>query len=643
MASIAAGPGRGLVVLTTLGVAAAILVSLARVMWTPLPVDVAVAHNAAGRTHVTWIAPDGPSWSADVRPGDRVMQARSRGRVVVRQAGRRLVLGAHALPATPVDVLVVGLGLCLLALGAVVVTKSPDRVAGRAYWRMSLCAGAALGTVPAGLHGLWWALVLNFVALRLFGPTVLELAWAFPREERRPRRLAPLRRLAIWSPALALLAVYPLCWWRPAPLFDLVQLADGVVLLGYIAAAGVRLVSLVRRPHSAFQQARMEWLMVGLLGGLLPFMALTLLPLELFGQAVLPGETSSLGLVLLPVCVSVAIVRVEFLDITALVRRRTLRLLLQGAWLAGVALLARWLVALGLQQGWPTPVTAASASVLAVLVYIALQPRLNRRIEQLVLHESDDPAELMVRLSATVARAAPQALGPLVVGYLSTMLDLDFALLLTSREHYLRSHPRRPLSVALQDAVVERAQEVVGGPPCAEISAEIAPAVAVLYLPIVYDQRVQAVLCCGPKHSGDVYSHEEISVLTTLVQYLGTLLHMQEMQDHLAEQTTLLQTLQEESTQEVEALTRREVQVLLYVAQGWSNRQIAEHLDRDEGTVEKHIKNLRHKLRVRTSTEAVTVARRKGMLPEGAVEEGEAAGTRSATPGIRQANERRRG
>lgn len=619
------------------------LASLARVLWAPLPVDVAVAHNAAGRAYVTWVAPDGPSWSANVQPGDVVRHLRSRGRVEVLHAGQHVVLGAQVQPATPVDVLVAGLSLCLLALGAIVATKSPDRVAGRAFWRMILCAGAALGTVPAGLHGLRWALVLNFVALRLFGPAVLELAWAFPREQRRRRGLAPLRRLAVWSPALALLAVYPLCWRRPLPLFSLVQIADGVVLLGYIAATGLRLVGLVRRPRSALQQAQIEWLMLGLLGGLLPFTALTLLPLELLGQAMLPGETSSLGLMLLPVCVSVAIVRVEFLDITALLRRRTLRLLLQGAWLAGVALLARWLVALGLRQGWPTPVTAAGATILAVLVYVAVQPRLTRRIEQLVLHESDDPAELMMRLSTTVTGAAPHTLGPLVVSYLGAMLDLDFALLLMAREHFMRSHPRRPLTAALQDAVVERAQALVGGPACAEIREEITPGVAVLYLPITYDERVQAVLCCGPKHSGEPFSHEETAVLAALVPYLGTQLHMQEMQDQLATQTTLLQTLQEESALEVEPLTRREVQVLLYVAQGWTNRQIAEHLERDEGTVEKHIKNILHKLRVRTSTEAVTVARRKGMLPEGNVAPGDSAGARSATPGSSSANQRRRG
>lgn len=61
-------------------------------------------------------------------------------------------------------------------------------------------------------------------------------------------------------------------------------------------------------------------------------------------------------------------------------------------------------------------------------------------------------------------------------------------------------------------------------------------------------------------------------------------------------------------------LSPREQQVLEYVAQGLSNKAIAEQLQLSQHTVESHIKHIYRKLAVCTRTEAVGTARSLGLL-----------------------------
>ena len=61
-------------------------------------------------------------------------------------------------------------------------------------------------------------------------------------------------------------------------------------------------------------------------------------------------------------------------------------------------------------------------------------------------------------------------------------------------------------------------------------------------------------------------------------------------------------------------LTSREVEVLQLVAQGRSNRQIAELLYISAKTVSVHVSNILAKLEAGSRTEAVAVARRRGLL-----------------------------
>jgi len=63
-----------------------------------------------------------------------------------------------------------------------------------------------------------------------------------------------------------------------------------------------------------------------------------------------------------------------------------------------------------------------------------------------------------------------------------------------------------------------------------------------------------------------------------------------------------------------EDLTARELEVLRLIRDGYRNKQIADHLEIAETTVNFHIKNLVGKLQANDRTHAVTIALRRGLL-----------------------------
>ena len=68
------------------------------------------------------------------------------------------------------------------------------------------------------------------------------------------------------------------------------------------------------------------------------------------------------------------------------------------------------------------------------------------------------------------------------------------------------------------------------------------------------------------------------------------------------------------SESDYEALSEREIEVLLLVADGASNREIAEQLFISIGTVKKHINNMFLKLDAHSRTQATAIARDLNLL-----------------------------
>jgi RNA polymerase sigma factor (sigma-70 family) len=62
------------------------------------------------------------------------------------------------------------------------------------------------------------------------------------------------------------------------------------------------------------------------------------------------------------------------------------------------------------------------------------------------------------------------------------------------------------------------------------------------------------------------------------------------------------------------ALSEREREVLVLLAQGVSNREIAEKLVITEGTVKAHVSNILGKLQAENRTQAANIAHRYGLV-----------------------------
>ncbi|HBC91745.1 MAG TPA: DNA-binding response regulator, partial [Pelotomaculum sp.] len=62
-----------------------------------------------------------------------------------------------------------------------------------------------------------------------------------------------------------------------------------------------------------------------------------------------------------------------------------------------------------------------------------------------------------------------------------------------------------------------------------------------------------------------------------------------------------------------DSLTRRELEILIYVGQGFTNRQLAEKLFIAENTVKNHIKNLLEKLLLNNRAQLAAYAVRHGL------------------------------
>ena len=63
-----------------------------------------------------------------------------------------------------------------------------------------------------------------------------------------------------------------------------------------------------------------------------------------------------------------------------------------------------------------------------------------------------------------------------------------------------------------------------------------------------------------------------------------------------------------------EPLSEREREVLVLLAQGTSNKDMAEKLFITEGTVKNHVSNILAKLQAENRTQAADIARRQGLV-----------------------------
>lgn len=357
-------PVRRVPVLVTVLCAVAIVAALYGAFTAPLDPDVATTRDRVGHLVVTAVALNGPAQADAVRRGDLAIGHVGHGTAIewIFQTPRGIRLTLAPPPLTSLTVLVVALGWTLLLLGFVVLVISPDRTAAAAFWRLSLLLGATLALAPAGERGGPWVLALHFTILRLCGPALLELTLRFPVGTRLLDRHLLLRVL-LWLPALAALLLYR---GIVAGVPNGAAL-PGMVLCGYVLVAVVRLGLVCLHPQTAPQRAQVRYLAMGLLAGVLPSVVLTLAPQVMIGHPLVSADATLLTLGALPLCIGLAIARVELFGIV--LRQRTRWLLRRMVLTASVVAVAG-LVMLAAQEPWRLLLPFLDAGIAAVIVLV---------------------------------------------------------------------------------------------------------------------------------------------------------------------------------------------------------------------------------------------------------------------------------
>ena len=119
------------------------------------------------------------------------------------------------------------------------------------------------------------------------------------------------------------------------------------------------------------------------------------------------------------------------------------------------------------------------------------------------------------------------------------------------------------------------------------------------------------------EHSVEIYSGLIALVFASLGIWLGLKLTRKEevvVVKEVAVLTTQPFAVNEERLREL-SITKRELEILALIAQGMSNREIAEKLFVSENTVKTHSSRLFDKLSVKRRTQAVQTGKEMGLIP----------------------------
>jgi DNA-binding NarL/FixJ family response regulator len=105
----------------------------------------------------------------------------------------------------------------------------------------------------------------------------------------------------------------------------------------------------------------------------------------------------------------------------------------------------------------------------------------------------------------------------------------------------------------------------------------------------------------------DVYAYDYIVKPITQERLRGTI--NRALSEEIVQNGEVMSASIEKSSQIVEPLTKREIQILRLMSNGMTNREIAAALELTEGTVKNHIVNIFGKLQVKNRVQATAMAK----------------------------------
>lgn len=318
------------------------------------------ADAPAGAWRVTWVDTGGlASGISPIQPGDTILsidghlphsedEINRANTLIFSQNGSQQTLRWQA-PGPLDNVLSISwfvLGTVSLLLGLLVFLHATDRTLASRFFLLLIAMAlvsalepAATFGIPLAEHavaslstGLFFGLLANFLWLLLFPRTA---------DAKRSAEHRWLPEIPVVT-GISVTALY--LWSETLKQQDTLNLAAaaayGQTALAIILSLFFMLrVSFSRRATLARERART--LLGGMLLGLTPLLALSVVPILISGQPILPGQVSALALIALPLSFAYAIVRRDLLRVDSLIRNTALFLLT----VIGMSILAALLAA----------------------------------------------------------------------------------------------------------------------------------------------------------------------------------------------------------------------------------------------------------------------------------------------------------
>ncbi len=374
--------------------------------------------------HVTNVDPNGSANTAGIRLGDRLIAIdgvpieRLRGLYQGKGPGDRVIYLLErdsqrievslVLTAPPArewvmafEQLFVAFTFCVVSL-FIWMLRPFDRVT-RRFYLISQLAAATLALNFMAVARWPSVLVLTDVLILLLAPTVLHFYSTFPQ----PLSTHVVRRLT-WP---AYIIAFVLIAWTLADAvrngsFSSSQVLHGLRRLFITATLLAAIILLVRRPKAASPQSRRRrrLLLAGMVGSLLPLLALSLLPELLSGTSIVDYPWTILAFLLLPISFAYAL-RSGDLGRVELLLNRSLAHVTTTSLLLGVLGLA-WagLDRLVLGQGTSKNLFLVLAAAMALL-YAPVRDRVGRWMDHLFYGGWYSYRSIVRKASAELSRA----------------------------------------------------------------------------------------------------------------------------------------------------------------------------------------------------------------------------------------------
>jgi class 3 adenylate cyclase len=440
------------------------------------------------------------------------------------------------------------------AVGLLIILRAPASRAAQAVFPAFMAWALSWLPYPAESPAKVAATIVTFgLAMCFAGPLLLRAAMLLP-ESTAPRRrwvLALPWVFVIMAPvAVSAFVGFPISPAIATRLHPLLQVAVYAVLLLTLARNYRRADSVGRR--------QVRWVLLGFFLAIVPALVITAF-VAAFPSTFFLYTVSGLGLPLIPLSFLFAIVRYNLFDVNRLISIAASYSLLTVVVLGAVLFLVPRIAGLGAEATNVNPLFVQSAlSIALAAAGVPLHRRLRPAIDRVFFPERH-AIESGVQLLATELPKCESPEAVLRVGgdRLSATGCDPFAIFGsvdgTFTAVYARGHaipPAVDLSPAFQDTLLRRnrAIEVCDCIESPEIVAMLTPADHAaldalgqgVLLPVRGPGALAAVIFLGPKPSGDIYTQNELTLLSAAAQQVGSEL-LRFATAELLEQSRLMQ------------------------------------------------------------------------------------------------------